>query len=181
MSRTSVNRAKICCATATPRSNLKWEERDSNPLTASPLRQFVNAGQIYSLLPLSSLYVLARLEGFEPPTLRVGAVCSTTELKPYFVGLEGLKPPIFRARIWRVNQFHQSPILSDRQGSNSQLLAWKANALQIELLSHLFCARFLIRTDTNISVYYVWNSCVSTICANLIFYCAEYQTLTDTG
>lgn len=57
MSRTSVNRSKICCATATPRGNLKWEERDSNPLTASPLRQFVNAGQIYSLLPLSSLYV----------------------------------------------------------------------------------------------------------------------------
>ena len=59
MSRTSVNRAKICCATATPRGNLKWEERDSNPLTASPLRQFVNAGQIYSLLPLSSLYVVS--------------------------------------------------------------------------------------------------------------------------
>ena len=37
----------------TPCGNL-WEERDSNPLTASPLRQFVNAGQIYSLLPLTT-------------------------------------------------------------------------------------------------------------------------------
>ena len=41
----------------TPCGNL-WEERDSNPLTASPLRQFVNAGQIYSLPRLSNFGAL---------------------------------------------------------------------------------------------------------------------------
>ena len=37
-----------------------WEERDSNPPTAIPIRQFYNAEQIYSLLPLSSQLLLIR-------------------------------------------------------------------------------------------------------------------------
>ena len=38
----------------TDSSVILWEERDSNPLTASPLRRFVEADEFYRLMPLSS-------------------------------------------------------------------------------------------------------------------------------